>query len=71
MSKYLSTFSISGKRDCADFLWDALVLGRHQLAPRYHLNNIWGSNETYPFMLFEGLGLFAIRILSILFIFLL
>lgn len=64
MSRYLSTFSIPGKQECADFIWDALVVRCLQLAPRYHLNT-WKSDETYPFMLFEESKTFEFESLTI------
>ena len=65
MSKYLSTYSIPGRRECADLLFDALVLGRHQIDCRFRLNNVWGDNETYPFMLFEDSKTFEFETLTI------
>ena len=65
MSRYLSTYSIPGRRECADFLFDALVLGCHQIDRRFYLNNVWGNNETYPFMLFEESKTFEFETLTI------
>ena len=56
MSRYLSTYSIPGRRECVE--------NNPFTDYRYNLN-IWGSNEIYPFMLFEEAKTFEFEALTI------
>lgn len=60
MNKYLSTYSIPGRRTCEEFLRNKLEFHGFQ----YRLN-IWGSNEIYPFMLFEQSKTFEFEAITI------
>ena len=56
MNRYLSTFSIPGRQECVE---------KNPFTDYRYALNVWGSNESYPFMLFEESKTFEFEGLTI------